>query len=150
MRLGNSNLFHLAAIVALLLLLVVNSVYAADITISDGWFRALPPSVPSGGYFKLHNGSSKTISLKGAQSPGCESLMLHKTMEKGGMGGRMHVMEIPVPAGDDLVFAPGGYHLMCMGAKPILQPGGTVPVTLSFADGATLTANFQVRNASGK
>jgi copper(I)-binding protein len=124
--------------------LLTASAQAADVTVTQGWFRALPPSVPSGGYFTLHNGGAKKITLSEVQSPACGMLMMHKSSN----GGMAHVMTLDVAPGETLAFAPGGYHLMCMDAK--LKPGATVPVTFTFSQGAKLAANFAVRSATGK
>ena len=137
----NSNLLHVAAIAALLFLTICGA-KADSVTVHDAWIRALPPSVPSGGYFTLHNGSSKPAA--------CDMLMLHKSENHGGMGSMSDTADILVPAGGTLRFAPGGYHLMCMGAKPTIKPGAAVPVTLTFRDGNALAVTFQVRNAAGK
>ena len=126
------------------------SLAVGAISIHDGWIRALPAGVPSGGYFTLHNGSGKDLVLTGAASPACGMLMLHKSENMGGMSKMEQVAEIAVPQGQDVVFAPGGYHLMCMDAKPEIKPGGKVPVTLGFKDGTQVTAAFAVRNAMGK
>jgi copper(I)-binding protein len=120
------------------------------LAVSDGWFRALPGTLPAGGYFTLRNGSTKEAVLTGAQSPACGTLMLHKSETKGGMAGMDMVGTVPVPAGGSLSFSPGGYHLMCMDAKPALKPGARVAVTLLFQDGGKLAADFAVRNAAGK
>ena len=133
-----------------ILLLSAASANAADVTVRDGWFRALPAGLPAGGYFTLHNGDAQTITLTGAQSSACGMLMLHKTEDKGGTGMMMDMPAVPVPAGGDLSFAPGGYHLMCMNPAAAMKPGANVPVTLDFADGAKVTASFAVRNARGQ
>ena len=118
--------------------------HAADVTITQGWFRALPSSVPSGGYFTLHNGSAKKVTLSNVASPACGMLMMHKTSKNG----MEHVMALDVAPGETLVFAPGGYHLMCMNSK--LKPGTSVPVTFIFSQGTKQTATFAVRTATGK
>lgn len=130
--------------VSVLSALLIGQAHAADITVTQGWFRALPPSVPSGGYFTLHNGSAKKITLNDVKSPACGMLMMHKTSK----GGMEHVAALDVAPGETLAFAPGGYHLMCMDSK--LKPGTSVPVTFAFSQGAKLAANFAVRNAVGK
>ncbi len=145
MRIGNSNVFHVAAILALLLVLTYPA-HAADVTVSSGWFRALPPSVPSGGYFTLHNGGKTTAILTDVESPACAAMMMHQTTASG----MDHVMALDIRAGADMVFAPGGYHLMCMASTPLLKVGASVPVTLFFKDGHKITAQFQVRSATGK
>jgi copper(I)-binding protein len=139
--------------IVIAVLLVLGSICgasAAELTVSDAWIRALPRSVPSGGYFTLHNGGTKPVTLTGASSPACGMLMLHKSENHGGMGSMMDADMVDVPAGASVRFAPGGYHLMCTDAGPAIKPGATVPVSLIFNDGKKLAVNFQVRNALGK
>ncbi|HVW74077.1 MAG TPA: copper chaperone PCu(A)C [Rhizomicrobium sp.] len=139
------------AVIATLFLVIMTAVASADeLTVSDAWIRALPSSVPSGGYFTLHNRGTKSVRLTGADSPACGMLMLHRSENMGGMGSMTDVTSVDVPADGTLRFAPGGYHLMCMDAKPAIRPGSKVPVTLSFAGGRHLTAMFLVRSATGK
>ncbi|MGD0141935.1 MAG: copper chaperone PCu(A)C [Rhizomicrobium sp.] len=142
-----------AAIVAAALLAAALSAspgFAAPIAVSDAWFRALPVHLPAGGYFTLHNGSNKTVTLDAASSPACGMLMLHKSEEMSGMASMSDVARIDVPAGGTLSFAPGGYHLMCMNPTALLKQGTNVPVSLHLADGTAIAASFAVRSATGK
>ena len=136
---------------AALLVMSVAPAFAAapNATVSDAWIRALPASVPSGGYFTLHNNGDKPLTLTGASSPACGMLMLHKSEDMGGMMHMDDMTTIDVPAKGTLKFSPGGYHLMCMDATSAIKPGNTVDVTLQFAGGAALTAKFIVKNAAG-
>jgi len=122
---------------------------APNATVSDAWIRALPANLPSGGYFTLHNNGNAPLKLTGASSTACGMLMLHKSENMGGMAHMDDISDIDVPANGTLKFAPGGYHLMCMDATPAIKPGHTVDVTLQFSGGATLTAKFTVKNATG-
>ena len=119
-------------------------------TITDAWMRALPGRLPAGGYFTLHNPTTKTLTLRAAWSPACGMLMLHKSDTMGGMASMSNVESIDVPAGGTLSFSPGGYHLMCMEPKPQLKAGGKVSVTLQFADGTKVESAFAVRGANGR
>jgi copper(I)-binding protein len=123
---------------------------AAEVQVSDAWFRALPAKVPAGGYFTLHNSGTAGIVLEGAQTAACAMLMLHRSMESGGMSRMEDVARVPVPPGGTVAFAPGGYHLMCMDPSPAMTPGRSVAVTLRFSDGTRTVANFAVRNAQGR
>lgn len=135
---------------ALLLSATAALAATSDIRIENGWIRALPGAVPSGGYFVLHNTGQKTMTLVGAQSPACGMLMLHVSENKGGMSAMRHVESVDVAPGGTLEFKQGGYHLMCMQATDAIKPGATVPVTLLFQDGMKATADFAVRDAAGK
>jgi periplasmic copper chaperone A len=131
-------------------LLIATPAFAAQVTVTNAWFRALPAKLPSGGYFTLHNGGAAPITLTGAESPACGMLMLHKSSDMNGMSSMSDVASVPVPAGGTLQFAPGGYHLMCMNPAPAMKPGASVSVTLDFADGTKATLLFAVKNAAGR
>ena len=152
MRLRNlsSNNLHFAAIGALLTLVLATHADAAAVTVTGGWIRALPAGLPAAGYFELHNGTDKSVSLTGAASPACGMLMLHKSEDMGGMMKMDNVSSVDAAPGDTVKFSPGGYHLMCMSPTAAIKPGGRVPVTLQFSNGKDVEADFAVRDASGK
>ena len=114
------------------------------------WLRSIIPSRPVAGYFTLSNDSDTALQLVGASSPGCGTLMLHRSMNMGGQETMAMVRSVRLPAHGKLVFAPGGYHLMCLQPTAAVQPGGAVAVTLRFSNGDAMTATFPVRNATGR
>jgi copper(I)-binding protein len=120
------------------------------VAVHDPWMRSIIPSRPAAGYLTLTNDTGTGMTLVGASSPGCGMLMLHRSVSQGGQEAMMMVKSVALPAHGSVVFAPGGYHLMCMQPTDGVRPGGTVPVTLRFGNGDTLTATFPVRGATGK
>jgi copper(I)-binding protein len=123
---------------------------AAQLSIGDGWFRALPAHLPAGGYFTAHNRGTRDVAITGARSPACGSLMLHRSTDKGGTSRMSMVDSVTVPAGGAVAFAPGGYHLMCANPGPTMKAGGHVLVVLNLSDGSATTVTFAVRGANGK
>jgi periplasmic copper chaperone A len=123
---------------------------AKGLVISNPWFRAIMPSRPEAGYFDLANKGARKRELVQALSPDCGTLMLHETVSLNGVDRMVMLHSLIVPAHGDIRFAPGGYHLMCLSPSADATPGNSVPVTLRFRDGATLTASFPVRGATGK
>jgi copper(I)-binding protein len=77
-------------------------------------------------------------------------LMLHKSMEMGGVAHMSGVKGITIPAHGKVKFEPGGYHLMCMSPTAAMRPGKTVQVILKFKDGPAMSAEFPVRGINGK
>jgi periplasmic copper chaperone A len=122
----------------------------AGLSLSGQWFRLVMPSLPAAGYFILSNETAATQTLVSAASPGCGMLMLHQSVSRNREERMVMVPSVPVPAHGKVQFAPGGYHLMCMSPGPAMQPGQSVPVTLRFSDGETLSARFPVRGATGR
>ena len=49
-----------------------------------------------------------------------------------------------IPNGGSVMFAPGGLHIMLMGAKETFEPGDTFPLTLVFASGARFDVSVSV------
>jgi copper(I)-binding protein len=121
----------------------------AGVTLTAPWMRLLITARPAAGYFTLDNTTDTPRQLTGASSPDCGQLMLHQSVEKGGQDQMMMVAQVTVPAHGSVSFAPAGYHLMCMQPSPSMKVGGSVPVTLHFADAGTLTASFPVKGARG-
>lgn len=124
---------------------------AADngLVVSDPWVRTIIPSRPAAGYFTVLNKTAKAAELVGASSPDCGTLTLHRSVNENGVEKMLMVKSIAVPAGGQLKFAPGGYHLMCMRPSKDVTPGHSMPVTLHFQDGSAITASFPVRGAMG-
>ncbi len=123
---------------------------AQTFNVTDAWFRALPGTLPAGGYFNVHNTGKSDLAILGAQSEGCSTVMMHKSSSTGGMSRMEHVDKVEVRAGNKVSFAPGGLHLMCMRPTSLMKIGGKVPVVLHLSDGTRLATTFAVRGASGK
>jgi periplasmic copper chaperone A len=121
-----------------------------ELEVSGAYMQTTIPSSPAAGYFMLKNNGDIDRVLVDASSPGCESIMMHKSESVGGVEKMCMVDSIPVPAHQSVTFAPGGFHLMCMSPAESMKPGISVPVTLTFEGGISRTSDFPVRSAGGK
>lgn len=137
---------------AVLLFSLVSStaVWPADLKVSDAWMRALPGEAPGGGYFLLLNRGKQPVVLVGASSAAFGHVMMHRTAQERGVSRMLPVETVEVPAEGRVVFAPGGYHLMLILPTRKIAVGERIPVTLEFAGGEKLTAEFQVRGPAGQ
>lgn len=120
------------------------------VSIDKPWMRFIIRATPAAGYFTLKNDSDSAVELTSASSTACGKVMLHQTKQVNGVEHMLMVKRIKVPAHGTFSFEPGGYHLMCMKPQSSMQVGASVPVTLKFADGKTLTAQFPVKGPGGK
>jgi copper(I)-binding protein len=115
------------------------------VTATRTWMRYLLPNLPAAGYMTLRNSSDADVQLTAAASPGCGKLMLHESKDESGMAMMMDMQGITIPAHATIIFAPGGYHLMCM--QPQMKIGDLLPVTLNFQDGSSLSTTMRVYGA---
>jgi periplasmic copper chaperone A len=108
----------------------------AGISVTEGRFNL--PAVagnPGAVYFTIKNDGSEAQMMRAAHVQGAESAMFHETSEWNLQVDMQEVTQVNVPAGEEVVFAPGGRHVMATGVDPALQPGGQVEVTITFVRG---------------
>ncbi|WP_291773808.1 copper chaperone PCu(A)C [Castellaniella sp.] len=121
---------------------------AGPVSASQCWIRQLPAPAPSGGFLLIHNSGASTAVLKSVDSPDYKQVMMHQTTESGGMSSMSAVHDLKVPAGGDLAFRPGSYHLMLEQPRAGLKVGDTVEMRFRLADGAEFSAACAVKPAN--
>jgi periplasmic copper chaperone A len=113
--------------------------------IDHAWVRL--PAVsgsPGAAYFTLHGGPADDR-LMTVSSPLAVRAEMHDMSMSGGMAS-MAAMEagVELPKGGAVTFAPGGKHVMLFDIAPKAVAGRKLPLTLSFASGATLSAEADI------
>jgi copper(I)-binding protein len=135
----------LSAVCGLAMLPMLVHAATPEVTVTKPWMRYLLPNIPAAGYMVLQNNGSTDAVVTGAASPGCGTLMLHKSEDASGMAMMMDVPTVTIPGHGRVIFTPGGYHLMCM--QPKMKIGDRLAVRLSFQDGSSLTTIMPVYGA---
>lgn len=120
---------------------------AADtVKIVDPHVRALPPGASvTAAYFVVENPGPTPQALVRAASPVAGSVELHAVLTENGMTSMRPVERFDVPAGGKVALEPSGNHVMLIGVTQPVDKGGTVPLTLTFADGSELALDVPVR-----
>ncbi|MFC3174449.1 copper chaperone PCu(A)C [Novosphingobium bradum] len=115
--------------------------------------RLVLPAVsgnPGAAYFTLANGSAKPVTIAAVDVAGAGMVMLHETKQVGGHSEMGALADPTAGPGETLAFAPGGKHVMVMDLPAGLKPGGTVELTLTFADGDKLSAPLTIESPGGQ
>ena len=118
-----------------------------DLHIAHPWSQELPPNAPNvAAYFVVHNNGSSADTLLGVDSTISDDAQLHEHVHKDGLMKMQQVQRVEVPAGKDLVFAPGAYHVMLMQPKDrsLLVDGKRFPLTLHFEKAGNVTVEVAV------
>lgn len=119
----------------------------APVQVKDPYARAVPPGQPNGAVFlTLSNDSAEPKALVAASSPVAATVELHSHVHQDGMMRMRRVERIDIPPGGSVHLEPGGLHIMLIGLKGNLAPGGQVDLTLSFDDGTQAQVLAPVRN----
>ena len=122
--------------------------FAAGIAVQQPWVRWLPVGLPAAGYATLVNAGDTPVSLVGVSSPDYGAVMIHRSLDRGGMERMVMVDSIPVPPHGRAALTPGGYHLMLMQPRHAIRPGQQVTLIFTFADGSTIAVQAPVRPAN--
>ena len=115
--------------------------------VSDAWARATPPGVDVGAVYLTITGGSTNDRLVGASTERASMVHLHTVEESDGVATMRPVDGVAVPAGERVVLAPKGTHIMLMGLARPLAAGETFPLTLRFEKAGEQTVRVTVRAA---
>lgn len=98
------------------------------------------------GYFELENEASHPIELRDFSSAAFNAIEMHETTDTDGISRMRRLERLEIPAGGSVRFAPGGKHLMLMGAN-LPQMPAELPVVLEFADPDGAQHQLEIRFA---
>ena len=108
----------------------------AGISVTDG--RMSLPAVkgnPASIYFTIRNVSEEPVTIRAVNVAGAASAQLHETTEWNKQMDMQELFQLPVEPGAEVVFEPGGKHVMAFDLDDDLAAGGETEVTLSFVNG---------------
>lgn len=123
------------------------------LAVDKAWVR-LPavPGHPGAAYLIIHGGP-QPARLVAVESDAAGSSELHQSMKAGasgmtgGMTGMQRLDGMVVPARQDVLFAPGGNHVMLFGLSPQLKPGDRMTLSVRFERGQPLAVDAKVVSA---
>ncbi|MDD1012956.1 copper chaperone PCu(A)C [Pseudomonas rubra] len=119
-----------------------------ELHIAHPWSQELPPNAPNvAAYFVVHNNGKTADTLLSVDSPISDDAQLHEHVHQDGLMKMQQVKSVEVPAGGDLKFAPGAYHVMLMQPKDrsLLTDGKRFPLTLHFKNAGAITVEVAVQ-----
>ena len=115
-------------------------------SIDRAWVRAAPPGATTlAAYATVRNSCSHAFAITGVDAPGFAMTMIHATVVSNGISTMRDTPSLSVPAHGQLLFAPGGRHLMLMNPDRVLRPSDKLHVALLLSDGRRITADFPIR-----
>lgn len=121
----------------------------AAIEIKDPWIRSAPPNVAvMAAYLRLINHSDDTVKLIGVSSRQFERVEVHRSVMQDNII-HMEKMEPLLIAGkQEMIFEPGGFHLMLMDPHRPLLKGDTAHLRFEFDNGQELMLQARVQDTA--
>ncbi|SEJ58382.1 hypothetical protein SAMN05216201_11194 [Pseudomonas linyingensis] len=138
----------LAALLACVLPSFAHEYKVGELTIDHPWSRELPPNAPAGAaYFTLHNQGAEADRLIAASSPRAQKSELHTHLQQDGMMKMVQIPGVDIPTHGEVVFQPGGNHVMLFGLSQPLKAGEQFPLTLEFEKAGKVDVQVKVESA---
>jgi len=108
-----------------------------------------PTAMSGAGYMVISNDGESDDYLIGVEAD-YPRVTMHTTQMNGDTAMMVHVDRLTIPAGDAVVFEPGGLHVMFMGlnGRPFTL-GQTIPATLVFEHQGRVDIRFMVQERDG-
>lgn len=143
----NKSFIFLALLVNML---ITSPLLASDLTVENAWVREAPPvSKVQAAYMRLHNNSSKEVTLVSASSPLFSRIEFHRTVMDNDVMRMLQENSLIIPARSEIHLQPDGAHMMLFNPRQPLKAGDKVPFTLTFSDQRQLDVILTVKKATG-
>jgi len=148
MRLSHSTAFFMALSMVLIAATSLTGCQRPEGLYADHAYVRMGPvkGRPSVAYVTLHGAAANTVLLS-ITSPAAIRSELHESMTQGGMASMVPIKSVPLPADGTVEFKPGGKHVMLFDINPSVQPGGSIPLLLTFANNQRIELNAPVIGA---
>ena len=112
--------------------------------VRDAWARPAARGGNGAVYFVIR--SSAADEIVGVTSDVAEAVEMHESKMSGDVM-EMHQLEsVPLPAGEDVTFEPGGLHIMLIGLKRELKLGDVFEITFRFKNHEDLKVSVAVQD----
>ncbi len=121
-----------------------------EISIEAPFARATPGLVKNGAAYLTITNNGSADRLLGAESSVSARTELHTHIKQDGVMRMRHVDAIEVPAGETVMLAPGGDHVMLMGLKAPLKKGQSFELTLVFEKAGRVPVTVDVAGVGAK
>jgi len=115
-----------------------------DIEVHEAWSRPTAQGNTAAAYFSLHNHTQSDDELIGASSTISDAVEIHESKMENDVMTMNMVMSVPLAAGEELSFEPGGLHVMLVGIKQELKKGDHFELTLHFKNHTDIKVNIKV------
>lgn len=143
------RVYWLPAILLAILIIGCSRVETGRLFVENVWARPSPQGAPVGAfYMTIVNQTVQPDVLYDVTIPNCEAVEIHRTtMDEEGVMRMAPVAEgrLSIPPGEEVVLAPGGLHVMCIGLEEPLAAGERLPLTLHFELAGDVSASADIR-----
>lgn len=117
------------------------------IDVQGAWARTARQGENGVVYFLLENHTAETHEVLAAVSDVAETVEIHESQLSGDVMQMRRLESVSIGPGAEVIFEPGGLHIMLIGLKKDLQIGDEIELTLQFRNFDDISVPVSVQNA---
>ncbi len=117
------------------------------INVQGAWARPARQGENGVVYFLLENHTAETHEVLAAVSDVAETVEIHESQLSGDVMQMRRLESVSIGPGAEVIFEPGGLHIMLIGLKKDLQIGDEIELTLQFRNFDDISVPVSVQNA---
>lgn len=131
--------------VLIVMLLLVACSPESGIDVHGAWARPARQAENGAVYFLVENRTTETQEMIAAVSGVAEAVEIHESQLSGDVMQMQRLESVSLGPGTEVVFEPGGLHIMLVGLKQELKTGDEIEVTLQFRNFDDITVRVPVQ-----
>jgi len=117
-----------------------------EFKVMDAWARPAASGENGAVYFTISNATNTGDTLLSVSTDVASAAEVHMSMMDANGVMSMQMQEsIPVPAQQEVIFKPGGLHIMLVELNRDLKIGDTISLTLNFEKAGSITIQAPVK-----
>lgn len=142
--------WKLGRIFLLMLFTLVACANGEGVEPHEAWARSAMAGETTAVYMILHNHTNIDDALIGVSTDVAEAAELHLSEVQNDVMTMTLQERIEIPAGGEVIFENGGYHIMLIGLKQDLRVGDEITLTLDFENYPDVTLVAPVKEVGGE
>ena len=118
-----------------------------DLEVHQAWVRPTAQGENAAVYLTIHNHSANADELTGATTTVADIAEIHESKMEGDVMQMSMVTSLPIAADEEIIFTPGGYHIMLVNIKEELVLGEHMGLILHFKNHADIVVEVHIEDS---
>jgi len=118
-----------------------------DMEVHQAWVRPTAQGETAAVYLTIHNHSASDDELVGASTPVADAVEIHQSKMENDIMQMSMLTSVPIAADEEIIFTPGGYHIMLVNIKEELVLGEHIGLILHFKNHEDIVVEVNVADS---
>lgn len=118
-----------------------------DLEVHQAWVRPTAQGENAAVYLTIHNHSTNDDELTGVTTTVADMVEIHESKMENDVMQMSMVTSLPIAADEEIIFTPGGYHIMLVSIKQELVLGEHMGLILHFKNHEDIVVEVHIEDS---